>query len=193
MWLSRWLRTGVSDESTLTLTHTCRRLWGRCHWCWTRIVYERWRSSSNPSLNDQLHYPVDIYRYRTLNETVADKVLQYRDDYNNRPSHTIVFIPVITSTSGWLHCEFVCLLFLQDHQETDRFLASSGVHLVQIHFHFHLSVFSSQLKSKVDHILVKSASLQIMLNIDGEPIVSRSHVHPSHTQNSRLLTSYLSL
>ena len=36
-------------------------------------------------------------------------------------------------------------------------------------------------------------SLPIMLNIDGSSIPSRSHTHPSHTQNSRLLSSSLSL
>ena len=36
-------------------------------------------------------------------------------------------MPVIVSTSGSLHSEFVWLLFLQDHQETDRFFSVSGV------------------------------------------------------------------
>ena len=82
-------------------------------------------SRSNPSLNGHLHDPEDIDR--TLNEDVHDKVLQYRVDCNNRPSHTIAFMSSIASTSGCLHGEFVCLLFLLDHRETDRFLASSGV------------------------------------------------------------------
>jgi hypothetical protein len=64
------------------------------------IAHERWGGSSNPSLNGHLHYPADIDR--TLNEAAADKVLQYRADYNNRPSHAISFIPAIASTS---HCE----------------------------------------------------------------------------------------
>ena len=101
-------------------------------------------SSSNPSLNDHLHYPDDTDR--TLNEDVVFKILQYRADY-----------------------------------------------IAQTNFHFRRVVFSSQLKSKVGHILVKAAALRIMLNIDGSPIASRSHTHPSHTQNSRLLTSSLSL
>ena len=83
-------------------------------------------SRSNPSLNGHLHDPDDIDR--TLNEVDVDKVLQYRVDYNNRPSYTITFMPAIDSTSGRLR-----------------------------------------------------------------PIPSRSHTHPSHTQNSRLLTSSLSL
>ncbi len=34
---------------------------------------------------------------------------------------------VIGSTSGRLHSEFIRILFLQAHRETDRFFASSGV------------------------------------------------------------------
>ncbi len=36
-------------------------------------------------------------------------------------------MPAIASTSGRLHSEFVRLLFLQTHRETDRFFAASGV------------------------------------------------------------------
>jgi hypothetical protein len=79
----------------------------------------------------------------------------------------------IASTSGRLHSEFVCLLILQSHRETDRFLAPSGVQVAQTNFHFRRSVFISQLKSKVGHILVKSVTLRIMLNIDGSPMDSR--------------------
>jgi hypothetical protein len=64
--------------------------------------------------------------------------------------------------------------------------------LAQTNFHFLRVVFSSQLKSKVGHILTKDVVLRIMLNIDESPIPSRSHTHPSHTQNSHLLTSSLS-
>ena len=52
-----------------------------------RTAHERWGSSSNPSLNGQLHYPADIDR--PLNEAVVDKMLQYRADYNNRPANAI--------------------------------------------------------------------------------------------------------
>ena len=156
-----------------------------------RIAHEHWGSSSHPSLNGHLHHPTDIDR--TLNEAAADKVIQYRADYNNRPSHVIAFMPAITSTSGRLHSEFVRLLFLQVHREIDRFLAASGVQLAETSLHFRRAALSSHLKSKVGHILAKAAALRINLNIDGAPIASRSHTHPSHTQNSRLLTSSLSL
>jgi hypothetical protein len=33
----------------------------------------------------------------------------------------------------------------------------------------------------------------VNLNLDGAPIASSSHTHPSHSQTSRLLTSSLSL
>jgi hypothetical protein len=65
----------------------------------------------------------------------------------------------IASTSGWLHSEFVRLLFLQAHRETDRFFAASGVQLVQPIsglFHFRRAAFSSQLKSKIGNILAKA-------------------------------------
>ena len=71
--------------------------------------HEHWGSRYSPSLNGHLHYPADIDR--TLNVTGADKLLQYRADYNNRPSHTISFVTGIASTSGSLHGESVCLVF----------------------------------------------------------------------------------
>ena len=62
------------------------------------IPHEPSGGTSNPGLNGHLHYPTDIDRI--LKETDHDKNLQYRADYNNRPSHDISFIPDITTTSG---------------------------------------------------------------------------------------------
>ena len=67
---------------------------------------------------------------RTLNEDASDKILQYHADHNNRPSNAISFLSAVDCTTGHLHCEFVYLLFLQTHRETDRFFAASGVQLV---------------------------------------------------------------
>ncbi len=78
-------------------------------------------------------------------------------------------MPDIVSTSDHLHSEFVRILFLQPHRETDRFFAASGV------------------------ALPKATALRIKINLDGAPIASKSHTHPSHSQTSRLLTSSLSL
>ena len=76
-------------------------------------------------------------------------------------------MPGIASTSGRLHSEFVRLLFLLAHRETDRFFAASGVQLSQTQrgmFHFRRAAFSSILKSRVSSILVTTAALRISFN-----------------------------
>jgi hypothetical protein len=65
-----------------------------------------------------------------LNETAGDKILQYRTEYNNRPSNGISFMSVVPSTSTHLHCNLVRLLFLQTHRETDHFVPASGFQLI---------------------------------------------------------------
>jgi hypothetical protein len=93
---------------------------------------------------------------RSINETATDKIRKYRSDYNNNPPSVVSFMPDIASTSGRLHSEFIILLFLQSHRETDRFFASSGVQLTQTNcglFHYHRAAFSSILKSRVGNIL----------------------------------------
>ncbi len=60
-------------------------------------------------------------------------------------------MPAIASTSGRLHSEFVRLLFLQAHRETESFFAASGVELAQSTsglFRFRRAAFFSQLKAK---------------------------------------------
>jgi hypothetical protein len=97
---------------------------------------------------------------------------------------------------GRLHSAFVRLLFLQAHRETDRFFAASGVqpaHAQRDMFNFRRTVLAQQIKGKVGLTLVKVAALRINLNLDGVPITSKSHTHPSHSQTSRLLTSSLSV
>ena len=133
---------------------------------------------------------------KSLNEAADDKIRKYRADYNNNPPNAISFMPAIASTSDRLHSEFIRLLFLQAHRETDRFFAASGVQSALFdrgYFHFRRTAFSSILKSKCGNILTKAAALRINLNLDGAPITSQSHTHPSHSQTSRLLTSSVSL
>ncbi len=159
-----------------------------------RIAHDRVGSSADPTLNGHLKYPNNLDQ--SLHDASADKIRKYRADYNNRPSSVVSFMSSIPSTSDRLHSEFVRLLFLQSHRETDRFFAASGVQSEQSTsgmFHFRRTVFSSGLKSKVGLALSKAAALRINLNLDGEPITSKSHTHPSHSQTSRLLTSSLSL
>jgi hypothetical protein len=85
-----------------------------------RITHDRFGRSSDLSLNGNLRDPNDIDR--SLNEAATDKMWKYRDDYNNNPSTAVSFMTAIASTSGRLHSEFIRLLFLQTHRETDRFL-----------------------------------------------------------------------
>ena len=115
-----------------------------------RISHDRFGSSSDPSINGHLHYPNDIDR--SLNESVSDKIRKYHADYNNNPPSSVAFMSIIPSTSRRLHSEFVCLLFLQAHRETDHFFATSGVQLAQSTsglYHYKRVVFSSQLKKSV--------------------------------------------
>jgi hypothetical protein len=48
-----------------------------------RMAHERFGSISDPSINGHLHYPNDLDG--PLNDAAADKIRQYRADYNNRP------------------------------------------------------------------------------------------------------------
>jgi hypothetical protein len=49
-------------------------------------------------------------------------------------------------------------------------------------------VGSTHVKTEASRINLKNKN-----NIDGDPITSRTHTHPSHSETSRLLTSSLSL
>jgi hypothetical protein len=181
-----------------------------------RIAHDRFGSSSDPSLNGHLHYPMDIDG--SINEAAADKIQKYRADCNNK-TQIVMFRPIRMDHTNCLqvaiktlqfqfhraryllclrlHSEFIRLLFLQTHRETDRFFAASGVPLAQStsggFFHFRRAAFFANLKSKSGNLLAKAAALRINLNLVGASIASKSHTHPSHSQTSRLLTSSLSL
>ncbi len=57
-----------------------------------RIEHECWGSSSDPTLNGNLHYPNDVDR--SLNEAAADKIRKYRADYKNNPPNSISFMSI---------------------------------------------------------------------------------------------------
>jgi hypothetical protein len=84
-----------------------------------RVAHDRVGSSADPSLNGHLHYPYNLDQ--SLNDTTSDKIRRYRDDYSNNPPRDVDFMTDIASTSGRLHSEFIRILFLQVHRETDRF------------------------------------------------------------------------
>ncbi len=96
------------------------------------------------------------------------------------PPNTVSFMPTIDSTSGRLHTEFVRLLFLQTHRETDRFFETSGVHLTQTDrgmFHYLRTAFSVQIKIKVGLTLC---------SIFRYSSSSRNPVYESHVDSSSL-------
>jgi hypothetical protein len=90
-----------------------------------QIAHDRVGSSADPTLKGHLKYRNNLDQ--SLNDAAPDKIRKYRADYNNRSPSEVSFMPAIASTSVRLHSEFVRLLFLQTHRETDRFFAASGV------------------------------------------------------------------
>ncbi len=145
-----------------------------------RIGHNRVGSGSDPTLNG--HLPNNLER--SLNKTVVDKIRKYHTDYNNNPPSVVSFMVVIVSTSGRLHGEFIRLVFLQDHRETDPFFAVSGFQIAHSDlgfFHYLRADFSSILRSHVGNILGKTESLHVTLNLDGTPITSKSHTHLTYS------------
>jgi hypothetical protein len=76
-----------------------------------------------------------IRRHGLLRHPNPDKVLidkavtkaqgnEYRRDYLH--NHNKAFLPLIMSTSGRLHGEFVCLLYILAHQRAVRFFEALG-------------------------------------------------------------------
>jgi hypothetical protein len=66
-----------------------------------RIPHDRVGSSTDPTLNGDLKYPNNLDQ--SFNDTTADKIRKYRDDYNNRPPSGVSFMTAIGSTSGRLY------------------------------------------------------------------------------------------
>ncbi len=84
-----------------------------------RVVHDRVGSSADPALNGHLRYPNNLDQ--SPNDTTADKLRNYRADYNFNPPRGVRFMPSIASTSRRSHSEFIRILFLQAHRETDHF------------------------------------------------------------------------
>jgi hypothetical protein len=123
-----------------------------------RLTHDRFDSSSDPTLNGRLHYN-DIDK--SLNEVTNDKIRKCHVDCNNNPPNAVTFMSAIVGTNGRLHSDFIRLLFLQAHRETDRFFfVVSGVQSPQSNlgstcFHFRRAVVLNQLKSKCGLLLNK--------------------------------------
>jgi hypothetical protein len=109
---------------------------------YVNIVPTTISSSTDPALNGHLRYPINLDQ--SLNDSAVAKLRKYHTDYN--PSRGVGFMTTIASTSDRLHSEFIRILFLQTHRETDRFFATSGV------------MSSPRLTIKLDRLIVLSKS-----------------------------------
>jgi hypothetical protein len=78
--------------------------------------------------------------------------------------------------------------FLHSSTPSSHFIRYN-THIYPVPLPSHGVLLTTQIQ--IGNILAKTAALCIDLNIDGAPISSRSHTHPSHSQTSRLLTSSL--
>ena len=121
-----------------------------------------------------------------LNEAAKRKVNKYRNLCAN--NHSISFLPAITSTSARMHGEFLRLLFLQAHRETEDYFAFMGTPAQpdQDQFRFRRAAFYSSLKGKVGLIAAKSAALRVNMNTDSCLIASHAasrHLVSTHASS----------
>jgi hypothetical protein len=118
------------------------------------------------------------------------KTNAYRQTYADNQS--ISFLPAIMSTSNRMHGEFLRLLFLQAHRETEAHITASGLpsqrnqsesyRYKRAAFYQGLkTAFYQGLKSKVGLATVKVAALRINLNVQGCSIVAAPMHAPSRT------------
>jgi hypothetical protein len=101
---------------------------------------------------------------------------QYADNQN------ISFLPTIVSTSTHMHGEFLRLLFLQAHRETEAHFTATGMPAQQNisdSFRLRCAAFYQSLKSKVGLAAAKAAALRINLNIEGCGVVAPPMHAPS--------------
>jgi hypothetical protein len=106
----------------------------------------------------------------------------YRQTYAD--NQNISFLPAIMSTSNRMHGEFLCLLFLQAHRETEAHFTADGMPSQRNQsesFRFKRAAFYQGLKSKVGLAAAKAAELRINLNVQGCSIVAAPMHAPSRT------------
>ena len=108
------------------------------------------------------------------------KINAYRQHYAD--NQNISFLPAIMSTSTRMHGEFLRLLFLQAHWETEGHFTAPGMpsQRNQSHpFRFKRAAFYQSLKSEVGLAATKAAALRINLNVEGCGIVAAPVHAPS--------------
>ena len=134
------------------------------------IAHDRFGSSSHVQQNGLLTHPLDLDA--PLHVAAQRKIAAYQQQYAD--NQNISFLPAIMSTSTRMHGEFLRLLFLQAHRETEAHFIATGMSSQNIHpeaLRFKRAAFYNGLKSKVGLAAAKAAALRINLNVQGCSIV----------------------
>ena len=142
------------------------------------ITHDCYGSSSHVHQNGLLSHPQDLDA--PLRLAAKRKINGYRQQYAD--NQNIYFLPAIVSTSTRMHSEFLRLLFLQAHRETEAHFTAAEMPSQRNQsdsFRFKRAAFYQSLKSKVGLAAAKAAALQINLNVEGCGIVAAPVHAPS--------------
>jgi hypothetical protein len=142
------------------------------------MTHDRFGSSSHVQQNGLLSHPQDLDA--PLRLAALRKINSFRQQYAD--NQNISFLPAIVSTSTRMHGEFLCLIFLQAHRETEAHFTAAGMSSQRNQsdsFRFKRAAFYQSLKSKVGLAAAKAAALRINLNVEGRGIVAAPVHAPS--------------
>jgi hypothetical protein len=143
------------------------------------ITHERcYGSSSHPLQNGRLTHLQDVDA--PLHIAAERKMNSFsQQDTDNQ---NISFLPAIISTSTRMHGEFLRLLFLQAHRETEAHFTATGMSSQRNQsdsFLFKRAASYQGLNSKVGLAAAKVAALRINLNVEGCGVVAPPMHAPS--------------
>jgi hypothetical protein len=144
------------------------------------MTHDCFGSSSHVQQNGLLSHPQDLDA--PLRLAAQRKINSYGQQYAD--NQNISFLPAIVSTSTRMHGEFLHLLFLQAHRETEAHLTAAAMSSQRTQsdsFRFKRAAFYQSLKSKVVLAAAKPAALMINLNVQGCGIVAAPVHAPSRT------------
>jgi hypothetical protein len=125
------------------------------------MTHDRFGSSSHVHQNGLLSHPQDLDA--PLRLAALRKINSYQQQYVD--NQNISFLPAIVSTSTRMHGEFLRLLFLQAHRETEAHFTAAGMSSQRNQsdsFRFKRAAFYQSLKSKVGLAVAKSAVLRVL-------------------------------
>jgi len=125
----------------------------------TLLPHDRFGSSSHVQQNGTLSHPQDLDD--PMRVAAQRKINAYKQHYAD--NQNISFLPAIMSTSTRMHGEFLRLLFLQAHRETEAaaHFTAAGMPSQRNQsdsFRFKRAAFYQSLKSKVGLAATKAAA-----------------------------------